>query len=396
MERLYDRMLAQHRQSLRQMAFVAGARQVGKTTSCRLHSDAYLNWDDLDDRRVIMAGPAAVAERLSLSQPRASKLIVVMDELHKYPRWKSFLKGFFDGHGHHANITVTGSSRLDVFRRGGDSLMGRYFLYRMHPLSIAELLSCAPPLQLLRPSQPISDDAFATLWEHGGYPEPFTQRDSTFSHRWRRLRQQQLLREDIRDLTRVQELDQLEVLMAILNERSGGQLIFSHLANEANVSVDTIRRWLSLLSSMYFGFLVRPWFKNVAKSLRKEPKWFMSDWSVVEDEGARTETFVAVQLLKAVEGWQDLGLGDFELRYLRDKDKREIDFLVVRNRKPWFLVEVKKRDTTLSSALAHFQQQTGAMHAFQVVLDLPHEAINCFTYHTPVVVPARTLLSQLL
>lgn len=136
--------------------------------------------------------------------------------------------------------------------------------------------------------------------------------------------------------------------------------------------------------------------RNVAKALRKEPKWFQRDWSGVADDGARAETLVACHLLKAVEGWTDLGFGDFELRYLRDKQKREVDFLVVRDRKPWFLVEVKQKDTTLSPSLAYFQSQTKAPHAFQVVLDLPYEAADCFQVKHPVVVPAKTFLSQLL
>ena len=145
-----------------------------------------------------------------------------------------------------------------------------------------------------------------------------------------------------------------------------------------------------------YGFLVWPWFVNVAKALRKEPKWFLRDWSGLADEGARAETVVACHLLKAVEGWTDLGFGDFELRYLRDKQKREVDFLVVRDRQPWFLVEVKMGDTSLSPSLAHFQAQTKAPHAFQVVMKLPFEPADCFAGKHPLVVPAKTFLSQLL
>ena len=147
---------------------------------------------------------------------------------------------------------------------------------------------------------------------------------------------------------------------------------------------------------MHFGFVVRPWFTNIAKALRKEPKWFLRDWSGIDNAGQRAETFVGCHLLKAVEGWTDLGWGSFELRYLRDKLKREVDFLVVRDRKPWFLVEVKTGDTRLSDSLAYFKHQTKAKHAFQAVLELPFVAVDCFSRTDPVVVPARTLLSQLL
>jgi hypothetical protein len=159
--------------------------------------------------------------------------------------------------------------------------------------------------------------------------------------------------------------------------------------------VDTVRRWIDLLARMHYGFVVRPWFANVTKALRKEPKWFLRDWSGVADDGARAETFVACHLFKAVETWTDLGFGSFELRYLRDKQKREVDFLVVRDRKPWFLVEVKLSDTALSPALGHFQAQIKAPYAFQAVMNLPYVAADCFAVKRTTVVPARTLLSQL-
>jgi len=182
----------------------------------------------------------------------------------------------------------------------------------------------------------------------------------------------------------------------LLAERSAATLVLSGLANEVQISVDTVRRWVDTLTALHWGFLVRPWFRNVAKSLRKEPKWYLRDWSACEDPGARAETLVACHLLKAVEGWEDLGLGDFELCYLRDKDKHEVDFVVVRDRKPWFLVEVKLADTVVSPALARFQRQVGAAHAFQVVLELPYVDADCFSQHGPVAVPALTFLSQLL
>ena len=175
----------------------------------------------------------------------------------------------------------------------------------------------------------------------------------------------------------------------------GGQLSYSSLAKQVNVSVDTMRRWIDTLCGLYHGFRVRPWFRNVAKSLRKEPKWFLRDWGGADDLGARAENFVACHLLKAVESWQDRGLGTYELRYLRDKQKREVDFVVIRDAAPWFLVEVKYADESLSRSLAYFQQQTGAAHALQVVIDAPYVAADCFARLEPCIVPARTLLSQL-
>ena len=378
------------------MAFVSGPRQVGKTTICRELSDHYLNWDNSDDRRLLLKGPTALADRLELDRLQEHPPIVTFDELHKFLKWKSFLKGIFDTNGKQMRMIVTGSSRLDVFRRGGDSLMGRYFLYRMHPLSVAEILNTSIPETPLRPPRELSDSDWKCLWEHGGFPEPYLRRDSRFTHRWRSLRRDLLLREDVRDLTQVQDLGSLETLALILAERSGQQLIYSNLAQEVQISVDTCKRWIDLLNRLHYGFLIRPWFQNVTKALRKEPKWFLRDWSGIDDEGQRAETFTACHLLKAVEGWTDLGLGSFELRYLRDKMKREVDFLIVRDRKPWILIEAKTRNTRLSPSLAHFQSATRAPHAFQIVHDLDHVAADPFLSSRPTVVPARTLLSQLL
>ena len=397
--RLYDSLLAEHLATQRQMAFISGPRQVGKTTTCRARADAYINWDNIDDRELILAGPARLVDHFKLDRLSATTPVILFDELHKYPRWKQFLKGFFDSYADRIRIMVTGSSRMDAYRRGGDSLMGRYFLYRMHPFSIAETLTRDLPdiKRVVRSPCKIRPADFDALWKHGGYPEPFLKRDARFSRRWQTLRQEQLVREDIRDLTQVQHIDQLELLVKLLAERSAHQLVYGNLAKHVRISIDTARRWVDLLVSLHLGFLVRPWFRNISRSLRKEPKWFLRDWAAIKDTGDKAETFVACHLLKAVEGWNDMGLGRFELGYLRDKDKREVDFVVARDGQPWFLVEVKQRDAALSPALKYFQQQLAAPFAFQLVLDADYVNADCFAKPGgPVVVPARTFLSQLL
>jgi uncharacterized protein len=394
--RLYDHILADHIAHHRQMAFVSGPRQVGKTTTCRRFATAYLNWDSTDDRRVILRGPDAVARHMGLAELRERLPVIVFDELHKNRKWKSFLKGFFDVYEDRTRVIVTGSSRLNITRRGSDSLMGRYFLFHMHPWSVGECVRQIVPGTPVQPPTSVSDEDWHALIEHGGFPEPFLKRDPKFTRRWRALRQDQLTKEDLREVSRLQDLAAMETLVLILAEHSSRQLVYSNFSRETGMAVDTIRRWIDLLVRLHYGFLVRPWYKNVAKSLRKEPKWFLRDWSGVEDAGARAETFIACHLLKATEGWTDLGLGEFELRYLRDKLKREVDFVVVRDRKPWFLVEVKNADGKLSDTLAHFQAQIRAPHAFQVVMDRPFVDADCFTRTDPIVVSARTFLSQLL
>lgn len=395
--RRYTATLLEHLRSHRQMAFLSGPRQVGKTTTCRglRKSARYLTWDDQDDRRLITRGPKAVAAELGLEQLGADLPLVIFDELHKYARWRTFLKGLFDAQADRLHIVVTGSARLDLFGRGGDSLMGRYLPYRMHPLSVGELIRPVPDDRLIADPARLGPAQWDGLWRYGGFPEPFAKRDMRFARRWRALRTQQLVREEIRDLTRIQEIGQLEVLVALLAERSGAQISYSSLAREVNVSVDTARRWIRALCSLYHGFLIRPWTRNVTKSLRKEPKWYLYDWSGIRDPGARAETLVACHLLKAVQSWEDEGLGSFELRYLRDKQQREVDFAVIRENEPWFLVEVKHADRRLTPSLAHFQRQIGADHALQVVIDSPYVDTSCFRDADPIVVPAMTLLSQL-
>jgi len=399
MKRIYDSLLSDHFRNRRQMAFVTGPRQVGKTTTCRGAGTIYFDWDSPEHSRLIVSGPEAVAGAAGLNQlheePRLP--VLVFDELHKYPRWKNFLKGFFDRFENRCRIVVTGSSRLDVYRRGGDSLMGRYFLFRMHPLSVAELISPdIPGGSIIRKPQSIDDTAWNALWHYGGFPEPFLSADDRFSTQWQGLRHAQLFREDARDLTRIQDIALLEIMGRLLEERSGEQLVYGNLARDVGVSPVTAKQWVETLCSLHAGFLVRPWFRNVSSALRKEPKWFVRDWAMVKDPGKRFETLIANHLLKAVEGWTDLGMGSFALHYLRDKQKREVDFLVVRDGQPWFLVEAKVSDATLSPALQHFQRQTGAAHAFQVIEKLTYANADCFSRNDPVVVPARTFLSQLL
>jgi uncharacterized protein len=398
MKRVYDAMLAEHLQQRRQMAFVAGPRQVGKTTTCRGVGTIYFDWDSPEHARLIVTGPEVVARAAGLDQLQdaAGRPILVFDELHKYPHWKRFLKGFFDRYEEQCRIVVTGSSRLDAYRRGGDSLMGRYFLFRMHPVTVAEWLNPElPNSELIREARPIDETAWQQLLRFGGFPEPLLTADQRFSTRWQALRHTQLFKEDARDLTRIQDIALLDIMGRMLDDRSGQQLVYGNLARDVGVAPATAKMWVETLCALHAGFLVRPWFKNVSSALRKEPKWFVRDWSVIGDAGRRFETMVAVHLLKAVEGWTDLGYGQFSLRYVRDKQKREVDFLIVRDDQPWFLVEAKLGDATLSPHLRHFQHQTGAAHAFQVVQDLPYVAANCFSRSDPVVVPARTFLAQL-
>ena len=390
-------MVESHLKSYRQMVFLSGPRQVGKTTICESIATTYLSWDDEDVRRAVQSGQRSLAHQYLLDSASDVEQVVVFDEIHKYSRWKQFLKGFYDLYGKRAGIVATGSARMDIYKKGGDSMMGRYFPYRMHPLSVAELLDVSiPGEELVRRPRKLADEEWAALLRYGGFPDPFVKRNARFSQRWNSLRFEQLMKTDMRDLTKISELDQLSVLAEILARRSGEQLVYKNLGCEIGIDEKTAKKWVKALKYLYFGFEVRPWFKNIENSIRKMPKWYMRDWANVKDEGKRAETLVACHLLKAVEGWTDMGYGDFSLGYLRDKSRREVDFVVARDGVPWFLVEVKKRDTSLSDALGFFQKRLGAKHAFQVVLDAEYVRSDCFAYDYPVVVPAITFLSQLM
>lgn len=400
MKRIYQELITQHLQSLRQMVFLMGPRQVGKTTTSLAAAALwpnhhYFNWDNAVERLLFIEGPSSIAKEVGLDELRAKLPVIVFDEIHKYGKWKNFLKGFFDLYEKKSHVIVTGSARLNVYKKGGDSLMGRYFYYRIHPLSVAEIV--APHLieGEIRPPKAIDENDWEALLQHGGFPEPFLQRSAAFSRRLKGMRREQLFREDIRDSTRIQELGQLELLAELLQKQAAQSMDYQSLAKKVGVSVDTIRRWLEVLKSFYYCFSLQPWSKNVARSLIKEPKLYLWDWSLIDDEGHRNENLVASHLLKATHFWSDRGLGDYGLYYLRTKDKLETDFVVTKNGAPWFLVEVKTKAKGISPALYHFQKETGAPHAFQIAFDLPFVDRDCFLEKGPILVPARTFLSQL-
>ena len=401
MKRIYEAVLQEHFLDNDQMALAPGPRQSGKTTVAKAlcgqrKGGVYLNWDFPDDRELILRGPSTLIEMTSNQHLAADAGFVALDEIHKLKHWKNYLKGYFDETKTQVKTLVTGSAKLDTFKKAGDSLMGRYFLYHIHPLSVAELLGRPyVPGEVSKP-QKLSDDQWETLLEFGGFPEPYMRADSRFLNRWTQLRFQQLFEEDIHGFTRITELGKMEVFAKMLQRQSGGQLNYSHYAKLVQVDSKTIRNWVDILKGFYHIFTIQPWHKNVSRALIKEPKFYLWDWSKIDDIGSRHETMVALHLLKAVHFWQDIGLGEYGLYFLRDKDQKEVDFLVTKNEKPWILLEVKSSGKErLSANLQHFQKQVQAEHVFQVAMDLPYKDIDCFSAGKPVIVPARTLLSQL-
>lgn len=401
MDRVYVDVISHHIENYKQMVFLAGPRQVGKTTITSLiqakhRLSYYFNWDVTEHRQQILAGSLSFGKSLALDILRDSKPLLIFDEIHKHSKWKNFLKGFYDLYHDKVHIIVTGSAKLDLHRHANDSLMGRYFLYRIHPLSVAECLHHQAASHELQPPKAISNADEQALSQFGGFPEPFLERDPTFSERWMHLRCEQLFRGDILTLSHIHEIDQLEVLAELLKHQTGQILNRSNLAKKINASVNTVKRWISTLENFYYCFLIKPWSQNISRSLIKEPKLYLWDWSQINNTGARAENIIASHLLKATHFWTDRGLGEFELFFIRDKEKREVDFLVTKNKHPWFLVEVKHASSqSISEHLYRFHKALNTKHAFQVVFDLPYVDKSCFESHEPIIVPATTFLSQL-
>lgn len=358
------------------MAFVSGPRQAGKTTLAKMlleerATGRYANWDDIEVRRAWAKDP-----KLLVPLVGASRGLLVLDEIHKVKTWKRGLKGIWDVLGERTDVLVTGSARLNVYRKGGDSLLGRYYPFRLHPFSLREIgrVTPLPADEVRRGLEARSDEALAgqrkefdALLRFGGFPEPLLAASERRARLWRRGRVEKVVREDLRDLTRIPDLARIEMLAALLPARVGSLSSVASLGRDLEAAHDTVTRWLSYLRELYYLFEVKPWQKDVRRSLRKEGKTYLWDWSEVSDPGARFENLVACHLLKAVDYWTDTGEGDFRLHYLRDKDKRELDFLVARDGEPMVAVEAKLSDVSLSPAWGVFLSQIGCPFGLQLV-----------------------------
>lgn len=343
------------------MAFISGPRQVGKTTLALFYKEnvdqfIYKNWDETEFRRLWTKTPDLIANEFDLNRVHLKRLLV-LDEIHKSKGWKQKLKGLYDTRKGDFNILVTGSARLNVFKKGGDSLMGRYLHFRLHPLSFGELENKLAPLDPenwrknlfnLVPASSKNQKTVKKLLEFSGFPEPYFAQNLKILNIWRRNRVEKIIREDLRDLSRLPELSQVEMLASVLPEKVGSPLSIQSLREDLEVSFDTVKRWLKYLNELYYYFELRPWSKSVARSLKKEPKIYLFDWSEIESPGIRFENLIASHLLKACHFWTDTGEGLFELYYLRNKEKQEIDFIVIKDKRPWLCVESKWSDLSMN------------------------------------------------
>jgi len=369
------------------MVFISGPRQCGKTTFAKQvlkerGAGQYYNWDDREFRRKWVARPKDLVPKGN----DGTTPVVVFDEIHKAKGWKSDLKGLYDTLEQSCQFMVTGSARLDVYKKGGDSLLGRYLGFRLHPFSLGELTqleSREDPEEIIRQLFESSaetapevmpelieeelEDRFSRLWKFGGFPEPLFRGSEEFANAWRRTRVEQIIREDLRDLSRIPELSQIEMLVALLPERVGGLMSVQSLREDLEVAHDTVSRWLNYLKELYYLFELRPYSKSLVRSLKKESKIYFYDWSEIDSPGSRFENLVACHLLKACHFWTDIGKGKFDLNYLRNKEKREVDFLIVKNQKPWMTVECKLSDTQMDPSIFAFSNPLNLKWHIQIV-----------------------------
>ena len=345
----------------RKMAFISGPRQVGKTTLGRAllsSPNNVFSWDDQRFRRAWARDPVLALEARGPGP-------VLLDEIHKDRRWKTRLKGVYDLRGESLPLVVTGSARLDYFRRGGDSLMGRYLPYRLHPFSVAEGSEPVGPDAVLQ--APRVQYPWCNLLRLGGFPEPLLAASEHKARRWSRLRTERIVQEEVRDFRHVHDLQALRVLVDLLPDRVGSLLSVNALREDVGVAYATVRDWVLVLESLYHGFFVRPHAGRLSRALRAEPKLYLFDVLAVADPAARRENLAALHLLKACQYWTDTAQGDFELRFVRTKDGEEVDFLLLRDRRPWMLVECKTSDTTPSRALVKFARLLGTAINVQLV-----------------------------
>lgn len=319
----------------RKIVLLSGPRQVGKTTlSKALYPDTseYFNMDSAEHRLLIQK-----------QAWRRDCDLVIFDELHKVKKWKSWIKGIYDTEGVMPRLLVTGSSRLDVYRKGGDSLAGRFYSYRLHPLSVAEVKG-----------KYSADSALEQIMRFGGFPEPFLNGSEEEAKRWRRSHVDRIMREDLLDIASVRNIRGMETLVELLRNSVGSTISYESLSRDLQVSPHTVKQWIGILESLYILFVIYPYSRNIGRSLLKQPKIYFYDTGFVkEDEGARLENIVACALLKRIHFLEDTAGERCALHYLRDKEKREVDFLTVRDGKPEWLIETKLADTEISP-LKHF------------------------------------------
>jgi len=370
----------------RQMRFISGPRQVGKTTIARNFLDSrnlgklYFNWDLREIKDKYKREPYFFETALYDSKIGKNLPWICLDEIHKMPKWKNILKDYFDKFENYCRFIITGSARLDWFRKSGDSLAGRYFLFKLFPLALSEAANKSITL-ITKEEKAVEfiekkistvnyeQDTMDQLLNYSGFPEPFIKASDNFHLRWQRDMVDQLIREDVRDLTRIIELENIATLIQSMPERVGSPLSMNALKEDIGVSYTAIKNAISAMQLTYVIFLVPPYSQKIARSIKKEKKCYFYDWSRCKDSAKRFENYVALELKIMLELWNDNGIADFELFYVRTKDGKETDFLITKNNSPWCFFEAKLKDDPIAR---HHYKHSSILNNIPVV-QITHE-----------------------
>ena len=347
------------------MIFLTGPRQSGKTTFSKIISqkftnNIYSNWDIPENRSQIIDDPSFFT---SMLRKNSSMPLVIFDEIHKYKDWKNYLKGIYDQHHNDYLFLITGSGRLDVYQKGSDSLAGRYFQFHLWPFTLAELGNCnnkmkaflENPLEIDMKNNAKLNKIWKQLSNLSGFPEPYLSGKTTTYRRWSNTYSAQLIREDIRDLAGLKTIADVETLYTLLPSKVGSPLSIQSLSGDLKVSYNTINNWLSVFEKFYLSFSISPWSKNIKRAVHKERKLYLWDAPRIKNKAALFENMIALELFRAVSLWNDFGHGTFSLHYLKNKEKEEVDFLIANDNEPFLLIEAKLSDIQPSAPLLKFQ-----------------------------------------
>lgn len=338
----------------KKMVLLVGPRQVGKTYLAKaigqqFHNTVYLNYDHLADRKIMQ-------EEAWLNNTEC----LILDELHKMPEWKNYLKGVYDTKPKKMKMIVTGSARLDVMSQVGDSLAGRYFLHHLYPLSLAELKQLKYPTDLEK------------LLSYSGFPEPYLGETEIEAQRWRNQYISTLLTEDVFEIEKIQNIKNIRLVFELLRSRVGSPVSYQSISEDAHISPSTVKNYIQIFEALYLIFQVTPHAKNIARSLSKTPKIYFFDTGLVNgDEGAKLENFVATSLMKHIKAKLDYQAQNYTLHYLRTKEKKEVDFALAKDGKVEEIFEVKLSDYELSKELVYFHEKYN-FPATQIVKHLKH------------------------
>jgi uncharacterized protein len=370
----------------RQMRVITGPRQSGKTTllqnllSTHKSRALYYNWDEIKTRRRFFADPHFFWTEYKLQQRKKtqSKHWIAFDEIQKMPKWRDILKDVFDSFEKEILFAIAGSARLDYLRKSGDSLAGRYFSFHLYPLSLFELTrtmndfpspgsSALEFVSSCASGTKNHQDTLLLLLRFGGFPEPFLKGSQKFLELWHQIYSERLIREDMRDLTKISSLQSVEELFWLLPDRIGAPLSLNALREDLGVHHKTIQNYLRGLTLTYILFDLAPFQKRLTRSVKKERKFYFYDWSLVPDEAKRFENYVASELLAWTHLWNDSGEGRFELSYVRQNTGHETDFLIAKDRKPWLLIETKLSETNIARHHFSHQHELGSIPLVQIV-----------------------------